>query len=538
MKTRVRGWRRLRRPAQVGAAIAVLLGGGFGAFAIITNLGLIGQLHEPQAEHVDQADLLALVQAGEDEEAFEEAFEEGDELFETVFNALDGVGANVGKGERFTRVPRADLDGPGEWKRHTPARATGPNAQACNACHNQPFDDGAGTIASNVHRDPQQRGSLKRFIQRNTPHLFAPGAVQRLAEEMTADLKAIQAEAITEACAGPLLGSVTETLETKGVDFGTITAKRVLTGGTTCPTIPTRKFKLFTDSVEGVDTDLVIKPFQWKGSVRFIREFNRGASHNELGMQAVEIVGDGVDGDFDGVANEMTVGDQTALAVYLAAQPRATSKTELDDLGLLEPPLTDDEKTAIASGLTTFVSTGCDSCHRLVLPLDDPVFSEPSQSADYRDAVFPAGQNPVARGVDPAFPVTFDLTEDQPDNVLLNPNGSVRFRLGSLRTDSGTAIVELFGDLTRHDLGTGIAEQIDEVGTGASTFLTENLWGVGSTAPYMHDGRATTLTEAILEHGGEAAGSRSQFEALSTSSQQNLIAFLENLVLFKIEEEE
>jgi len=40
------------------------------------------------------------------------------------------------------------------------------------------------------------------------------------------------------------------------------------------------------------------------------------------------------------------------------------------------------------------------------------------------------------------------------------------------------------------------------------TFMTENLWGVGSTAPYMHDGRASTLTEAIHWHGGEAEPSR------------------------------
>ncbi len=44
-----------------------------------------------------------------------EAFELGDELFGTQFNALDGSGANVGRGQRFTRVPRADLKGPTEW---------------------------------------------------------------------------------------------------------------------------------------------------------------------------------------------------------------------------------------------------------------------------------------------------------------------------------------------------------------------------------------------------------------------------------------
>ena len=57
-------------------------------------------------------------------------------------------------------------------------------------------------------------------------------------------------------------------------------------------------------------------------------------------MQAVEIVGHNVDGDFDGVKNEMSIGDQTALSIYLAAQPRPTSLLELNSLGLLEPELT------------------------------------------------------------------------------------------------------------------------------------------------------------------------------------------------------
>jgi CxxC motif-containing protein (DUF1111 family) len=111
----------------------------------------------------------------------------------------------------------------------------------------------------------------------------------------------------------------------------------------------------------------------------------------------------------------------------------------------------------------------------------------------------------------------------------------VVFRLGSLKTDAqGRALVELYGDLRRHRMGSGLAEGIDEVGTGPQTFLTENLWGVGSTAPYMHDGRATTLTEAILEHGGEATATRDAFVGLPTEHQKDLIAFLDNLVLFKM----
>jgi hypothetical protein len=527
-------WHRTRWPLRVALAAVVIVGSGLGARAIITNLVLVGALHAPRAEHVDQAELVALVQNNQTEQAFEEAFELGDELFETVFNAVDGVGANVGQGQRFTRVPRADLSGAGEWATHTPARATGPNAQACNACHNLPIDDGAGSAAANVHRDPEHSGILGRFIQRNTPHVLAGGAVQRLAEEMTDALFAIRAAVIDGACAGAIGSTRSAGLSAKGVGFGSIRARRVSSGGAICPRAATRRFTLDLSGVRGVDTDLVVKPFQWKGIRASLRDFNRDASHNELGMQAVEVVGDGVDGDFDGVVDEMTIGDQTALAVYLAAQPRPVTTTELAALGLA-PPQTPAELAAIANGAVQFHAAACDVCHKPILVLDDPIFSEPSQHPSYRDDAFPAGQDPRLRGVDPAFPVTFDLTRDLPDNRIAVGNQVIN--LGNhRRTRSGGALIALFGDLKRHDMGPGLAEAIDEAGTGPATFLTENLWGVGSTAPYLHDGRATTLTEAILEHGGEAAASRAAFTALGAGNQRDLLAFLDNLVLFKQEE--
>jgi CxxC motif-containing protein (DUF1111 family) len=108
--------------------------------------------------------------------------------------------------------------------------------------------------------------------------------------------------------------------------------------------------------------------------------------------------------------------------------------------------------------------------------------------------------------------------------------------LGSFVRDAqGHAVVTLFGDLRRHDMGSGDAEEVDEAGTGKAVFMTENLWGVGSTAPYMHDGRSASITEAILEHGGEALTSRNNFATGSTTSQQHLVTFLKNNVLFKSE---
>jgi cytochrome c peroxidase len=212
---------------------------------------------------------------------------------------------------------------------------------------------------------------------------------------------------------------------------------------------------------------------------------------------------------------------------------------------------------SIARGFVVFQQVGCANCHVPTLAIDNPVFSEPSQNAAYRDgAAFPAGQNPIQRGVDPAFPVTFDLTRDQPDNVITLPGGRT-FRLGSLRRDTrGRGLVELFGDLKRHEMGPRLAEAVNEIAGDdvtpipisprnrhtPSSFMTENLWGVGSTAPYMHDGRATTLTEAILEHStsaandpSEAAPSRRAYLARSPGDKQALVAFLDNLVLFKVE---
>src|SRR6185503_7203580 len=112
--------------------------------------------------------------------------------------------------------------------------------------------------------------------------------------------------------------------------------------------------------------------------------------------------------------DEMSVGDQTSLAVYLAAQPRPVCLVELDELGLLETPLTAAERDEIALGRKVLRDIGCTDCHVPELRLADPVFREPSALASYRDRRFPAGQDPLALGVDPGNPVSFDLTADQP----------------------------------------------------------------------------------------------------------------------------
>ena len=62
--------------------------------------------------------------------------------------------------------------------------------------------------------------------------------------------------------------------------------------------------------------------------------------------------------------------------------------------------------------------------------------------------------------------------------------------------------------------------------------MTKELWGLANTAPYLHDGRATTIEEAIIEHGGEAAAAAANFTGLSNGDQDDVLALLKNLVLF------
>ena len=63
-------------------------------------------------------------------------------------------------------------------------------------------------------------------------------------------------------------------------------------------------------------------------------------------------------------------------------------------------------------------------------------------------------------------------------------------------------------------------------------FLTRPLWGVGTSGPYGHDGRSITLTDVILRHGGEALAARNAFAALKPYEINNLLTFLNSLVLF------
>jgi CxxC motif-containing protein (DUF1111 family) len=92
-----------------------------------------------------------------------------------------------------------------------------------------------------------------------------------------------------------------------------------------------------------------------------------------------------------------------------------------------------------------------------------------------------------------------------------------------------------YSDFLLHDMGEGLADGQDVGDATGSEWRTPPLWGIGLTKTvsghtfFLHDGRARSLTEAILWHGGEAKAARDQFASSATQDRKALITFLESL---------
>lgn len=90
-------------------------------------------------------------------------------------------------------------------------------------------------------------------------------------------------------------------------------------------------------------------------------------------------------------------------------------------------------------------------------------------------------------------------------------------------------------DLLLHDMGEGLADNRPEGRATGSEWKTPPLWGIGLTeqvsghSEYLHDGRARSLLEAILWHGGEAQPQRDAVAAMTTEDREALLAFLGSL---------
>ena len=180
-----------------------------------------------------------------------------------------------------------------------------------------------------------------------------------------------------------------------------------------------------------------------------------------------------------------------------------------------------------------------------------------------------------------ALPAPLAVVPTDPQRKLLARQGKALFtetgcshcHVESLGSDTQTRIVGIYSDLLLHDMGPQLADpslsgagvtaerpRSSSYGGGLATFgptlvtswrersdpqkrgtlhkkqiasqqewRTPPLWGVAASAPYLHDGRAETLTEAILYHGGEARFAVQSFLRRTPEERLSMIAFLETL---------
>lgn len=411
----------------------------------------------------------------------------GRQLFQRKFTKWQGLGPRTGDG---TGNIEAD------------ASIGAGLADSCASCHGRPR--GAAGFGGDVATRPDSR---------DAPHLFGLGLQEMLADEITADLRAIRAQAIAQARSTG--APVTRVLTSKGIEYGVI---RALPNGT-----------VDTSQVDGVDPDLRVRPFFAHGGTISIREFVVGAFNAEMGIDAVDpllaqaanggrvvtpsgMVLDGrldrierppaqfpgQDSDGDGVLNELPQALVDHMEFYL--------------LNYFKPGLYR-QTPETEQGLALFNQIGCNRCH-----IQNLTINNDRRVADVETVYDPArgNFNQLFATVTPRF---VEQNDGSGHPTLKLPAG-------------GPFVVRnFFADMKRHDLGPAFHERNYD-GTIQTEFMTEPLWGVGSTPPYGHDGRSINLREVILRHGGEALNERNAFDALPESSQGLILEFLNSLVLF------
>lgn len=434
--------------------------------------------------HLDQA------QIDSGAVTFDQLFAQGKLLFQAKFNMFDGQGRPGTTGGGAARVPGS-----------APAfiRTSAPESNSCSGCHNQPFSGGGGDIVANVFvlaqtLDPVTESVNAQFSNdRNTLGMQGTAGIEMLAREMTAELQTIREQALSAARG---TGRTTRlALTTKNVNFGFVTAHA---DGT-----------VDTSEIEGINADLILRPFHQKGAVISLREFTNNAMNHHHGMQSVERFGAArtgtADFDQDGVADELTVGDITATTIYQAAL-NTPGQVLPDDVGALR---------AVIRGERKFETVGCADCHVPSLKLNTTQFTEPN----------PYNPDGNLKPNEVAQVFSFDMT--------------TQGQLPRFEAAAGGGInVRAYTDLKRHNLCDAQVrhycnEQVVQGGISTEVFLTRRLWDAGNSAPYGHRGDLTTLTEAIMAHGGEAAASRVAFEQLGAQGQAEIIEFLKSLQMLE-----
>ena len=464
----------------------------------------------------------------------------GGQLFNAKFTVQEGAGRPQSKG---TGAPLSDPSSPLVFPRNFD-RISSPDANACSGCHNAPMSGAGGDRVTEVfvlaqrfdhltfdHNDGIPTGGAVdesgKFVSMNnatndrkTIGMNGSGFVEMLARQMTLELQA-------ERDATP--PGTSRQLTSKGVFFG------ILTHNTTGSWNTSQVEGLAAPSLSSSGTNppsLVIRPLHQAGNVVSLRQFSNNAFNHHHGMQSEERFGLNADPDGDGVTNELTVADVTAVSMFQAT---------LAVPGRVIPNDPAVERANLV-GEAMFNKIGCATCHA-TLPLtsnNNPglpgqpgwIYSEPNPYNPAKGANSPNLQLGPTNYPVSAPALTVDLTSDA-------------LPLPRLRAHRGMVLVPAYTDLKLHDISATSdpasdpeCEPLDQnqpAGSpgffaGNCKFITRKLWGFyNQGGAFMHHGKFTTAKEAVEAHNGEALSQRLAFDTLPADMQNDLIEFLKSL---------
>ncbi len=447
----------------------------------------------------------------------------GKKVFCANFTEQDGAGRPNTKGTgKPLSDPASPLKGARSWN-----RLSGPDANSCAGCHNAPYGipGGGGDFVTSVFVLGQRfdfitfdtkdtmptRGAVDEHGRaltlneianlRATTGMFGAGYLEMLAREITEDLQRIR---------DSMKRGETRALVSKGISYGFL-GRRLDNTWDTSRVVGLPRLSIIAPTPQDPPS-LVIRPWHQAGNVVSLREFSNNAFNQHHGMQSTERFGVDKDADGDGITNELTRADITAVSVFQAV---------LQVPGQVIPNDPEIER-AVLNGEKVFSNMGCATCHIPALPLSrrNWTYTEPNP---YNPATnLHVGQTPT---------LNVDLT----DPALPQP------RLAPATPNSEWLMVPAFTDFKLHDITDpnepyGI-ETLDmnqpvwspKFEEGNRKFLTKRLWGAANEPPYFHHGLFSTMRSAVLAHSGEALQSRRAFQNASEYDQDSLIEFLKSL---------
>ncbi|WP_299804129.1 di-heme oxidoredictase family protein [uncultured Shewanella sp.] len=206
------------------------------------------------------------------------------------------------------------------------------------------------------------------------------------------------------------------------------------------------------------------------------------------------------------------------------------------DMGITNPLFPDESIAGTALHDSYLVRTG-------FVDSGSGVDGEPEASAEFSDSVVFYAETlavPARRNVD-----DLDVREGARLFEQLNCTGCHTPSFvtktsgdlgGAIMSDSHKSqTIYPFSDMLLHDMGDELADGRPDFLADGNEWRTRPLWGIGLTqtvnpqAGFLHDGRAATLEEAILWHGGEAQKSQQDFMALTADERTQVIDFLMSL---------